>query len=282
LLRTKLSLHRLRSISITHIHGDHCYGLPGLLASAGMNGRAEPLFIVAPKGIAEWISATIFHTQLHLPYELEFVATESLCDFRAGHFMVTATELSHRVPSYGYTFTEVRVDSRLNVEKLDADGIPRGPLWGEIKKGVDVEYEGRILRSSDYLLFDNKPRKIVIGGDNDRPELLADACRECDVLVHEATYTAEVAKKSGESFGHSSAEQVAAFAEAVSIPNLILTHFSARYQADPAKAPSIDDIRKEAAAIYKGSLFLAKDFANYKLQKSGEVSLVASHSPMRS
>jgi len=273
ILRTKLSLNRLAAIFITHVHGDHCYGLPGLLASAGMSGRVDPLTIVAPRGIEAWIKSTLQHTTLYLPFELQFIATESLSDFHIGNVCVDAIALSHRVASYAYSFTEVKVDSRLNQEKLTTDGVPRGPLWGEIKNGIDVEYEGRWLRSEDYLLFDNKPRKIVVGGDNDRPELLADACRDCNVLVHEATYTADVAKKSGESFGHSSAEQVAAFAESVSIPNLILTHFSARYQGDPAKSPSIEDIRKEAADFYKGNLFLAKDFAHYALQKSGELRL---------
>lgn len=274
ILRTKLSLNRLAAIFITHVHGDHCYGLPGLLASTGMSGRTEPLVIVAPAGIEDWINSTLQLTSLHLPFELQFFAAESLSAFNIGIFAVDAIELSHRVPSYGYSFTEVKLDSRLNQAKLEADAIPRGPLWGEIKKGIDVELEGRHVRSSDYLLFDNKPRTIVVGGDNDRPELLAEACRDCDVLVHEATYTSDVAIKAGESFGHSSAKQVASFAETEKIPNLILTHFSARYQGDPAKSPSIDNIQQEASAFYHGHLFLARDFANYVLRKSGELSPV--------
>jgi ribonuclease Z len=100
------------------------------------------------------------------------------------------------------------------------------------------------------------------------------------VLVHEATYTEEVAKKSGESFGHSSAEQVAQFAESAGIPNLILTHFSARYQSNPAQSPSIEDIHKEAAAFYTGNLFLAKDFEEYALKKSGDLHLAPHPSPI--
>lgn len=288
LLHTKLSLNRLKAVFITHVHGDHCYGLPGILASAGMNGRIAPLSIIAPKGIEEWLKSTMLHTRLYLPFELQFIATESFLiatgsvfiptesfrNWQTGNFIVETIELSHRVPSYAYSFTEAQVDSRLNVEKLAAHGIPRGPLWGEIKKGINVEYQGRILRSEDYLLYDNSPRKIVVGGDNDQPERLLVACKDCDVLVHEATYTADVAKKAGEGFGHSSAEQVALFAEAADIPNLILTHFSARYQADPAKSPSIEDVRNEAAAIYKGNLFIAEDFAHYRLSKAGELSLI--------
>jgi ribonuclease Z len=279
ILRTKLSLNRLAAIFITHVHGDHCYGLPGLLASAAMSGRVEPLNIVAPKGIEEWIKGTILHTTLYLPFELQFFATESLSEFGTGNVVVDAITLSHRVPSYAYCFTEINLESRLNQEKLIADGIPRGPLWGEIKKGIDVQFEGKHLCSEDYLIFDNKPRKIVVGGDNDKPELLAEACHDCHVLVHEATYTADVAAKSGESFGHSSAEQIALFAESVSIPNLVLTHFSARYQNNPALSPSIEDIHKEAATFYSGNLFLAKDFHEYALKKSGDLCLATHPSP---
>lgn len=275
ILHTRLSLNRLGGIFITHVHGDHCYGLPGLLASAGMSGRVDPLVIVAPRGIEDWIRSTLQHTALHLPFELQFVSTESLAAFRLGNMVIDATELSHRVPSYAYSFTEANRDSRLNQEKLAADAIPRGPLWGDIKKGMDVEFAGQKLRSEDYLLFDNEPRKIVVGGDNDRPELLAKACRDCHVLIHEATYTEDVAIKAGESFGHSSAKQIAVFAESERVPNLILTHFSARYQGDPRKPPSIEDIRQEAATFYKGNVFLAKDFADYTLQKSGELRLEA-------
>lgn len=273
ILRTKLSLNQLTTIFITHIHGDHCYGLPGVLASAGMTGREAPLVIVAPEGIEAWLRATMQHTRLFLPYEIQFISTESFGEWRAGNYRVSATSLSHRVPSFAYGFTEERMESRLNQQKLTADGIPRGPLWGDIKKGGDVEFGGRVLRSADYLLFDYLPRKIVVSGDNDRPELLAETCENCNILVHEATYTADIARKAGDGFGHSSAEQIARFAESLRIPNLILTHFSPRYQFNTTKSPSIAEIRDEAALHYRGNLSLAEDFAHYRLTKAGELHL---------
>lgn len=273
ILRTKLSINRLAAIFITHIHGDHCYGLPGLLASAAMSGRETPLVIVAPAGIEDWIKSTLQYTSMYLPYELQFISTETLSNFRIGNFVVDATELSHRVPSFAYSFTEARADTRLNQKKLLTDGIARGPVWGEIKKGINVQVDGKILNSSDYLLFDYSFRKLVVCGDNDRPDLLSAACENCNVLIHEATYTSDIAQKAG-GFGHSSAESVASFAQSVAVPNLILTHFSGRYQADPHKSPSIGDIHSEAEAYYDGNLFLAEDFAQYRLSKAGELSLI--------
>lgn len=269
LLRTPLTLHGLRAIFITHVHGDHCYGLPGLLASAGMARRQEPLDIIAPAAIEDWVRSTLEMSQSWLPYALRFHATETFHGWRNPQVRVEATALSHRVPSWGYTFSETRPDPRLNIDKLDHDGIPRGPLWGELIRGHDVEHEGRTLRSEDYLLLSRPPRRIVIGGDNDRAELLREACQDAHVLVHEATYTQAIAEAGKADFGHSTAAQVAAFAQAIGVPNLVLTHFSARYQNAPNRGLSIEDIRAEAAARYRGKLFLAEDFLRLGLGKDG-------------
>lgn len=275
LLHTPLTLHGLRAIFITHVHGDHCYGLPGLLASAGMARRKEPLDIIAPAAIEGWVRSTLDMSQSGLPYALNFQAVETHAHWHNRHMRVEAITLSHRVPSWGYSFTETRPDPWLNVEKLDHDGIPRGPIWGELMRGHDVEFEGSLLHSEDYLSPTRTPRRLVIGGDNDRPELLQEACHGAQVLVHEATYTQVIAEAGKTEFGHSTAAQVAAFAATVSLPNLVLTHFSARYQQMPGRGLSIRDIRDEATRSYDGALFLAEDFMRLRLNKNGELVQIA-------
>jgi ribonuclease Z len=269
-LHTKLSFYSLKAILITHVHGDHCYGLPGILASAGMGGRKAPLTIVAPAGIKAWLEANCEATQLCLPFALKFIDSEALPSVEFESIAVTTFRLSHRAPSYAYGFTETKVDAALDVDKLAQKGIPRGPLWGQLKQGMDVEFEGKQLRSQDYLLFKHAPRKVVIAGDNDQPELLAEACAGAQVLVHEATYTEEMAEKAGE-VGHSYGKQVAAFAQAIKLPNLVLTHFSPRYPIISHTTPSIEDIRKEAQSVYSGALYLARDFSEYSLDKAGQL-----------
>ncbi|AUF96682.1 ribonuclease Z [Pseudomonas sp. 02C 26] len=269
LLHTSLSMRDLRGIFITHVHGDHCYGLPGLLASAGMSGRSEPLELIMPLALHEWLRLSLAVSQTYLPFELHLLAVETLQDWRSTQVAVTTVELSHRVPSYGFVFTEINPEPRLDTERLQADGIPRGPLWGDLAHGRQVEHEGRVLDTLTYLKASRAARRIVVCGDNDSPALLAEVAKGADVLVHEATFTEPVLQRSQSNFGHSTAAAVAQFAEAAGVPNLVLTHFSARYQDNPQRSPSIDDVRQEAQAHYSGQLTLARDLQRYHLGKDG-------------
>ncbi|WP_434710814.1 ribonuclease Z [Pseudomonas sp. R1-1] len=270
-LRTPLSLSELRGIFITHVHADHCLGLPGLLASTGMSGRSRPLDIILPAALHPWLTLSLAVTHSHLPFEIHLHAVETLDHWRNGNVEVSPVKLSHRVPCHGYVFTEADPAPRLDVQRLDAEGIERGPLWGELAHGQDVLHDGRWLRAQDYLLRARPPQRIIVCGDNDRPELLAEVAASADVLVHEATFIQAAIDKTRASYGHSSAAAVAGFAEAVGVRNLVLTHFSARYQANPAQHPSIEDVRNEAAALYNGHLILARDLQRYHFDQHGQL-----------
>ncbi|WP_416465526.1 MBL fold metallo-hydrolase [Pseudomonas sp. LFS044] len=269
LLRTPLSIRDLRGVFITHVHGDHCFGLPGLLASAGMSGRTHPLDLILPAALHDWLRLGLAASDTFLPFELRLLAVEQLTDWCSDALRVSTVQLSHRVPSVGYVFTELNPEPRLDVQRLDAEGIPRGPLWGELAKGHSAEHAGRVLHGRDYLRASRPARKVIVCGDNDSPELLAEVAKGADVLVHEATFTQPIIERSGATFGHSSAAQVARFAETAGVRNLVLTHFSARYQPDPRRSPCIDDVREEALAQYSGNLTLARDLQRYHIGRDG-------------
>lgn len=271
LLHCSLSLKTLKAVLITHVHGDHCYGLLGLLASASMLGRQEPLTLIAPQAIEDWLKASCQLTELYLPYTVNFFAVEQLKEWHDDEVQIQPTLLAHRVPSYAYTFIENNIEPSLNTQKLLAEQIPQGQLWGQLKKGLDVEWQGKILHSQDYLVASRPARKIIVGGDNDTPELLTQACDQAQVLIHEATYTEDIAAKVGAKVQHSSAAIVAKFAQQQQLPHLILTHFSPRYQNNTEQSPSIADIQQEAVQYYQGKLYLAEDFAKYRLTKTGEL-----------
>lgn len=278
ILSTNLSLANLGAIFITHVHGDHCYGLPGLLASAGMQNRTERLYLAGPPTIKRFLDGVLQSTQLTLPYDIAFIDVESRPAISAlADFQVQATALSHRVPTYAYSFSEQAVEARLDVAKLNSAHIPAGPLWGQIQQGEDALLpDGRAVHAEDYLLPPRKPRKIIVGGDNDTPGLLAHEAETADVLIHEATYTEDVLRKVGPAPQHSSAKRVAQFAREARIRNLVLTHFSPRYRDRDRKEEELSkdglsllDIEAEARAYYSGQLFLANDFERYCLSKDG-------------
>lgn len=283
ILQTTLSLHALRAIFITHLHGDHCYGLPGLLASAGMANRTEPLTVVGPAPLEAYLQGVMTTTSLRLPYEIRCVGVE---DATVGALLagvhVSVTALSHRLPSYAYGFAEAAVERRLDTARLRADGVPPGPAWGRLQQGDAVSVpDGRILHGEHYLLAPRKARKIVIAGDNDTPALLARELAQADVLVHEATYTDAVLAKVGPGPQHSSARMVAQCAAMARLPNLVLTHFSPRYQDEDGEGGpaglTLAAVRDEAAAHYGGKLLLASDLARYRLERDGTLAPVAAH-----
>lgn len=275
-LRTSLTLHGLRAVFITHMHGDHCYGLPGLLASAAMAGRTQALPIVGPAPLRRFLEGVMDTSELDLPFALDFVAVEELgTEALLGGFGVRATALSHRMPSWGYTFTERAVERRLDPDRLQAAGVARGEAWGRLQRGEEVVLDdGRVVRPDEVLQAPRTPRRIVVGGDNDRPELLLDEARAADVLVHEATYTEAIRLKIGPGPQHSSAQMTARMAQEAGVPNLVLTHFSPRYQDRPAPGQAgMADIAAEARAAYDGRLFLARDFERYVLDREGRLAL---------
>lgn len=269
LMRSRYSVMQLRAIFITHIHGDHTFGLPGLLTSASMNGRKEPLDLIAPVQVQHFIEAVLENSDSSLSYPLNFIDSEAP-DFhwQDEHFEVTNVALSHRVSCRAYVLTERNLERQLLQDKLREDGIEPGPGWGELQQGKDVRLEdGRLLRSEDYTQIPRVARRMIVAGDNDNPELLTRASEGTHVLIHEATYTKDVADRVGPWPQHSSAEQVARFAQQARLPNLVLTHFSSRYQSGPGGTPHINQLAAEAMQHYRGQLFLARDFDTYRLEK---------------
>jgi ribonuclease Z len=261
IIRSPLSLVQCAAIMISHAHGDHCYGIPGILGSMAMAGRDQPLTIWAPNEVLDWIRATVKLTALHLPFELKLLSTtdHTVIDWNES-LSFSARELSHRVPTHAFEIAWDQSARKLDAAALDRFGIPRGPAWGQLQHGQDVRIGDTTVKPDQVSLIEHKHLRGIFGGDNATPEILSPYVDGLDVLVHEATYDDAALTKLGSKYAHSSVGQVARFAQESGIPNLVLTHFSARH------ADEMDSLREEASRNYTGTCFLANDGDEYQLK----------------
>ena len=277
LLRSTLSPVRLSRIFITHLHGDHCYGLPGLISSRGLLGAQEPLTIYGPKGIKEMLEVTFRCSYMRPSFDCKVIefhkGDEVLIDDE--HEKVEVVKLSHDVPSYAFVLTEKDRPGVFQADKARAAGVTPGPLFGRLKKGETITLEdGSEVNGLDFVGDPQKGRKIIVSGDNDKPSLLAEHLAEVDLFIHEATHTEEAAANLSFKSRHSTAKVVCEEATKAELPNLILTHFSPRFSLRSKGEGSMDKVMDEAKSFFTGNLQFAQDFDIYGLDRQGKLSLI--------
>ncbi|WP_462159910.1 MBL fold metallo-hydrolase [Pseudoalteromonas sp. GB56] len=270
ILKSALSVYHLEAIFITHKHGDHCYGLPGLIASAGLSGRTHAMYLIAPDEVLSMVRATMEMTELKLPFELNLVSIEQCAQQSLSWVAVTCSALKHRVASYAYKFVETQIVRKLNITKLAEDGITSGPHYNRLQRGENTSFNGQTLLSDDYTFFAWPARVIIVCGDNEAPTCLDKVIAGVHLLVHEATFLAVDLRKVGFHTGHSDVERVAEYAQKHEIPSLLLTHFSARYGGEQCMAR----IKDTAQERYNGRLFIAADGMTVEVDKQGQTHLV--------
>jgi len=231
LLRTVYNPGKLDKIFITHLHGDHIFGLPGLLCSRSMAGIAHPLTIYGPKGIAEFVETTLRLSGSWTDYPLEVIEIAEGQVFDDGVYTVSAWPLNHPVECYGYRIEEHDKPGALNAAALMADGVKPGPMFQRLKQGETITLEdGRLVNGQDYLSAPQPGKKLAIFGDTAPCPSALLLAQGVDVMVHEATLeTAMEEKANGR--GHSSTRQAARLAREAGVGKLIVTHVSSRYDA---------------------------------------------------
>ena len=260
-IRTGLRASRIDRLLITHLHGDHCYGLPGLLSLMAISGRTDPVELVGPTGVAELVRTVLRLSYNHLPYRLDIheVAAFGVAE-RRGTWTWSAWPLRHRVPSLGYVLQEDLRPGRFHLDRAQALGIPPGPLYRRLQDGHEVILaDGRVIAPAAVCEPPRPGRKLVLLGDTADSSALAEAGRDCDLLVHEATYDAARTDKAVQ-WGHSTSAMAGRFAAALRARTLILTHFSGRFEDGDASGITVPDLVREAAAECPGTrVFAAED-----------------------
>ena len=255
ILHTTLKPRKIEKIFITHLHGDHIFGLPGLLSSRAFQGGTTALTIYGPKGIKNYVQSSLRYSYTHLRYPLYFVEIEEdSVLFEDSQFKVSCKLLNHGVPSYGFRIEEEDHEGTLDSEKLKELGVPFGPLYGRLKKGETVTLEnGKILVGTDFIGEAHKGRVITILGDTKPTNTSIELSQSSDVLVHESTFSAED-KKMAMDYNHSTNIDAAETAKKSGVKKLLLTHISARYLGNDSKK-----LEKEARSVFPET-YIMKDF----------------------
>ena len=235
----------LDDIFFTHLHGDHVIGAIGLFRTLALQGRQETLRLWGPRGAKRVLrSAAHFGTD-HVGFPIEIVELEpGQVLKRSGYDVISFASVHRGVSALGYSVVEDERRGRFNPDLARELGIPEGPLWGQLHKGMAVTLgDGRVIEPSLLVGPTRAGRKVVLSGDTRPNQTTVDVARDADLLVHEATFGEEEAVRAAET-GHSTAREAAEVASRAGVRKLALTHFSARYSRDTS------ELLREARSVF--------------------------------
>lgn len=229
ILHTSLKPRKVTKIFITHLHGDHIFGLPGFLSSRSFQGGNDPLTIFGPAGLQHWVEQTLALSNTHLTYPLHFVKVQEGVMLEDEHFTVYAKALRHVIPCYGYRIEQKPLPGELLIEKAQALGVPKGPLLGQLKKGQDIVLDnGALIQAKDVTAPPKKGFTLTILGDTKYCQEAVQLAMKADIVVHEATFDSTTPDLAA-SYGHTTNVEAAKVAQQAGANYLLLNHLSARF-----------------------------------------------------
>ena len=228
-MKSGLGWNKKMKIFVTHLHGDHCVGILGLLQTMSMQNRTETLEIFGPSGIDEFIAANIkvLNFGLSFPVLINIIKDEKIVDNKK--FSIYTCKANHSVIAYSYLFEEKDKPGRFNVKKAKELGIPEGELWNKLQNGNEINNNGNIIKPEQVLGEKRPGIKIGISGDTMPTKELEVFFKDCDYLVFDSTFVEEQKQRALDTC-HSTAKEAAILGKNANVKNLILTHFSARYK----------------------------------------------------
>ncbi|MYL63200.1 ribonuclease Z [Bacillus hwajinpoensis] len=245
ILSSTITLSRLTKIFITHLHGDHIFGLPGLLGSRSFQGGESELKIYGPKGLAHFIDTAVKISGTHLRYPLQIVEIEDGFQVQEQGFTIKVALLEHGIDSFAYRIEEADKTGALNVEKLKSLGVQPGPIYQKLKNGDSITLDnGKVVHAGGVVGPQIKGRHLVYCGDSRFNEKTIDFALNADLLIHEATFSAQMASLAYEYY-HSTTEEAARIAKTANVKKLLLNHISSRYQET-----DMVDLIREARAVF--------------------------------
>ena len=266
-LRSDLRLSQLRRVFVSHMHGDHVFGLPGLLASLGLSGNSNGVDLYGPDPLESYLQGVLRNSSTRIGYPLKVhrvrdAAEQNLIVFEDKDILVRCTPLTHRVPAYAYRVEQKPKPGHFNLERAQSLGIPPGPVYAALKRGEQVSLDdGRVVDGRDFCGPDRPGASIVFCTDTVFSEAAVSLAAGADLLIHEATFAHSEAEMAYQK-QHSTSTMAAQTAAEAGVGKLVLTHLSPRYA--PGNPVTPNDLLREAQAIFSNTI-LAKDFLSFEV-----------------
>lgn len=263
-------MSQLSRIFITHMHGDHIFGLMGLLATCGLAGNVERIDIYGPPGLNDYIQSASRYSYTHFSYPIKVHAIRPGIIYEDEDFTVSCGNLHHRITAFGYRVAEKDRTGRFDVEKAKALQIPPGRVYGQLKRGETVTLaDGRVIDGTQLCGPTEIGRKIAYCTDTIYCDGAVQLAHDADVLIHEATFAHQDADMAFQRL-HSTTTMAAQTALAAGARRLIMSHFSPRYA--PGNTLELKDLLKEARAIFPRT-DMAYDFMIHEVPRRREIEL---------
>lgn len=264
ILHTALKPRKIEKIFITHLHGDHIFGLPGLISSRSfLSGEDQiPLHIYGPPGLRNWIQTTLNLTNTHLNYALHIHEIHEGIIFENAHFIVRVAQLEHVIPSYGFRIEQKPLPGKLLIDQVLALGVPKGPLLKQLKEGHAVTLEdGRTIYSEEVTGEPQTGFIVSILGDTILCDASIQLAKDADIVIHEATFNTETGAIAKD-YGHSTIQDAAYVAKEAQAKVLIANHISARFLPNDLEA-----LKNEGEEVFS-PIYIANDFDRYEWKQS--------------
>ena len=262
LMRSTVKRSRIHSIFIGHLHGDHLYGIAGLLSTLHLDGREAPLNVFGPEGLRVFLNAA-FRTS-----DLQFTFKLTLREFPRGfrgrvldeeEFYVEALPLDHSIFCLGWRFQEKAKPGEFNLDKAEELGIPRGPLYGRLQHGESITLsDGRVITPDLVLGPPRSGKSVAYCLDTQFSERSIQLADKCTALIHETTFGPDAVDMARER-KHSTMEDAARVAKEAGAESLIATHFSSRYDGR-----QVTHIGEDAREVFP-SITLGRDLLEIEI-----------------
>lgn len=264
ILRSPLKISQIARVFITHMHGDHFFGLPGLLATCRMAGHVEHIDVYGPPELEAYLGESFRISEAGFGDALGIHTVREGVVYEDKDFVVSARRLKHRIPSFGYRVEERDRTGQFDVERARSLGIPAGPLYGKLKNGETITLDdGRTFDGHDFCGPQKRGRTFVYSTDTIYCQSAVELARGADLLIHEATYATADEDLAQRSL-HSTTAMAARVAREAEVRQLIMTHFSPRYAVGNEVEP--EQLLQEARAVFPDTL-MARDFFTLEIER---------------